>query len=63
MEDYVMKRNVDPDYEFEKERFAEALTKTLGGETKAAFAKRADVSHGFISRYINLKYDCRLHLQ
>lgn len=53
-----MKRNVDPDYEFEKERFAEAFTKALGGETKAAFAKKADVSPGFISRYINLKYDC-----
>ena len=52
-----MRRNVDPDYEFDKDRFAEVLKAAIGDRTYSAFGKEADISFGYISKYINKKCD------
>lgn len=57
MEDYAMRRNVDPDYEFDKDRFAEVLKAAIGDRSYSAFGKEADISFGYISKYINKKCD------
>jgi transcriptional regulator with XRE-family HTH domain len=57
MEDYAMRRNVDPDYEFDKDRFAEVLKAAIGDRSYSAFGKEADISFGYISKYINKKSD------
>lgn len=50
-----MRRNVDPDYEFDKDRFAEVLKAAIGDRSYSAFGKEADISFGYISKYINKK--------
>ena len=52
-----MRRNVDPDYEFDKDRFAEVLKAAIGDRSYSAFGKEADISFGYISKYINRKSD------
>lgn len=52
-----MRRNVDPDYEFDKDRFAEVLKAAIGDRSYSAFGKEADISFGYISKYINKKSD------
>lgn len=52
-----MRRNVDPDYEFDKDRFAEVLKAAIGDRSYSAFGKEADISFGYISKYINKKCD------
>lgn len=52
-----MRRNVDPDYEFDKDRFAEVLKAAIGDRSYSAFGKEADISFGYISKFINKKCD------
>lgn len=52
-----MRRNIEPDFEFEKEKYAEVLKRAIGDRTIAAFVKEADSSAGYISKYLNLKCD------
>lgn len=52
-----MRRNVDPDYEFDKDRFAEVLKAAIGDRSYSAFGKESDISFGYISKYINKKCD------
>lgn len=52
-----MRRNIDPDYEFEKGKFANTLKKAMEGRSYSAFAREADVSFPYISKYMNLKVD------
>lgn len=52
-----MRRNIEPDYEFEKEKYAEVLKRAIGDRTIAAFVKEAGSSPGYISKYLNLKCD------
>lgn len=52
-----MRRNVDPDFEFNKDRFAEVLKSAIGDRSYSAFAKEADLSFGYISKYMNKKSD------
>lgn len=50
-----MKRSVKPEYEFNKEKFIEVMKKAIGNMSYSAFAKKADVSFGYISKYMNGK--------
>lgn len=50
-----MRRNIEPDFEFEKEKYAEVLKRAIGDRTIAAFVKEAGSSPGYISKYLNLK--------
>lgn len=52
-----MKRNIETDFEFDKVRFAEVLRRAIGDRSIAEFARFADVSTGYVSRYVNLKVD------
>ena len=52
-----MRRNVDPDYKFNKDRFAEVLKVAIGDRSYSAFGKEADISFGYISKYMNKKSD------
>lgn len=52
-----MKRNIDPDFEFDKEYFAEVLKTAIGNRSIAEFARVAEVSTGYLSRYVNQKVD------
>lgn len=52
-----MRRNVDPDFEFNKDRFVEVLKSAIGDRSYSAFAKEADLSFGYISKYMNKKSD------
>ena len=52
-----MRRNIEPDFEFEKEKYAEVLKRAIGDRTIATFVKEADSSAGYISKYLNLKCD------
>lgn len=52
-----MKRNIETDFEFDKVRFAEVLRRAIGERSIAEFARFADVSTGYVSRYVNLKVD------
>lgn len=50
-----MRRNVDPDFEFNKDRFAEVLKSAIGDRSYSAFGKEAGISFGYISKYMNHK--------
>lgn len=52
-----MRRNVDPDFEFNKDRFADVLKCAIGDRSYSAFAKDSDLSFGYISKYMNKKSD------
>ena len=52
-----MKRNIDPDFAFDKVHFAEVLKIAIGNRSIAEFARIADVSTGYLSRYVNQKVD------
>lgn len=52
-----MKRNIDPDFEFDKVHFAEILKTAIGNRSIAEFARVAEVSSGYLSRYVNQKVD------
>lgn len=52
-----MKRNIDPDFEFDKVHFADVLKTAIGNRSIAEFARIADVSTGYLSRYVNQKVD------
>ena len=52
-----MRRNVDPDYAFDKVKFAQVLKKAIGGLSNTQYAKKADMSVGYVSRYTNMKCD------
>lgn len=52
-----MKRNIDPDFEFNKARFAETLSKAIGVRSAAMFAREAEISTSYLSRYMNQKVD------
>lgn len=52
-----MKRNIDPDFEFDKVHFAEVLKTAIGNRSIAEFARIAEVSTGYLSRYVNQKVD------
>lgn len=52
-----MRRNIETDFEFNKEDFAKVLKSAIGARSYSAFAKEADLSFGYISKYMNLKAD------
>lgn len=52
-----MRRTVEPDYEFNKESFAEVLGRAMGEKSYSEFGRLADISFGYISKYMNLKCD------
>lgn len=52
-----MRRNINPDYEFEKGKFADTLKRAMEGRSYSAFAREADISFPYISKYMNLKCD------
>ena len=52
-----MRRSVDPDYEFKKEKYAEVLRRAIGDRSIATFSKDVGISTGYVSRYLNLKCD------
>lgn len=52
-----MKRNIDPDFEFDKVHFAEILKTAIGNRSIAEFARMAEISTGYLSRYVNQKVE------
>jgi transcriptional regulator with XRE-family HTH domain len=52
-----MRRSVDPDYDFEKEKYAEVLRRAIGDRSISMFSKDVGISAGYVSRYLNLKCD------
>lgn len=52
-----MKRTVEPDYEFNKERFARVLECAIGEKSLAEFGRLADINQAYLSRYKNQKKD------
>lgn len=52
-----MKRSVEPDFKFDKDKFGEALMATIGTRTVAQFSKDADISYAYLSKYKNLRED------
>ena len=52
-----MKRSVEPDFKFDKDRFGEALMAAIGTRTVAQFSKDAAISYAYLSKYKNLRED------
>ena len=52
-----MKRSVEPDFKFDKDKFGEALMAAIGTRTVAQFSKDADISYAYLSKYKNLRED------
>lgn len=52
-----MRRSINPDYEFNKEKYADVLRRAIEDRSIAAFSKEVGVSNGYVSRYLNLKCD------
>ncbi len=50
-----MKRSVEPDYKFDKNRFGEALLAAAGTRSIAQFSKDAGISYAYLSKYKNLR--------
>lgn len=50
-----MKRSVEPDYKFDKNRFGDALLAAAGTRTIAQFSKDAGISYPYLSKYKNLR--------
>lgn len=48
-----MKRSVEPDFEFNKERFAEMLKEAIGTRSISQFGKDASLSFSYLSKYMN----------
>lgn len=52
-----MRRSVNPDFDFDKEKYAEVLRRAIGDRSIATFSKDVGISTGYVSRYLNLKCD------
>ena len=52
-----MKRSVEPDFKFDKDKFGEALMAAIGTRTVAQFSKDAGISYAYLSKYKNLRED------
>lgn len=52
-----MKRNVEPEFEFQKEEFIKLWKKAIGDRSYSLFGKEAGISFGYISKYMNGKCD------
>ena len=52
-----MRRNIETDFEFDKEHFAKVLGTAIGDRSYSDFAKEAGISYEYVSRYMNLKRD------
>lgn len=52
-----MRRSVDPDFDFDKKKYAEVLRRAIGDRSIATFSKDVGISTGYVSRYLNLKCD------
>lgn len=52
-----MKRSVEPDFKFDKDKFGEALMAAIGTRTIAQFSKDAEISYAYLSKYKNLRED------
>ena len=52
-----MKRSVEPDFKFDKDKFGEALMAAIGTRTVAQFSKDADISYAYLSKYKTLRED------
>lgn len=52
-----MRRSVNPDFDFDKEKYAEVLRRAIGDRSIAMFSKDVGISTGYVSRYLNLKCD------
>ena len=52
-----MKRSVEPDFKFDKDKFGEALMAAIGTRTVAQFSKDAEISYAYLSKYKNLRED------
>lgn len=52
-----MKRSVEPDFKFNKDKFGEALMAAIGTRTVAQFSKDAEISYAYLSKYKNLRED------
>lgn len=52
-----MKRNIEPEFEFQKENFITLWKRAIGDRSYSAFAKEAGISFGYISKYMNGKCD------
>ena len=50
-----MKRSVEPDYKFDKNRFGNAMLAAAGTRTIAQFSKDAGISYPYLSKYKNLR--------
>lgn len=57
LEDYTVKRNIEPDYKFDMEKFAEVFKAAIGDRSYTQFAKDAGISFGYTSKYVNMKHD------
>ena len=52
-----MKRSIEPEYEFQKEKFITLWKRAVGDRSYSAFGKEAGISFGYISKYMNGKCD------
>lgn len=52
-----MKRSIDPDFAFDRARFSEILKQATGARSNVEFAREAELSVSYLSRYINQKVD------
>ena len=52
-----MKRNIEPEFEFQKENFIKLWKRAIGDRSYSAFGKEAGISFGYISKYMNGKCD------
>ncbi len=50
-----MKRSVEPDYKFDKDKFGEALMAAVGTRTIVQFSKDTGISYAYLSKYKNLR--------
>ncbi len=52
-----MKRNIEPEFEFQKYNFINLWKKAIGNRSYSSFGKEAGISFGYISKYMNLRCD------
>ena len=50
-----MKRSVEPDFKFDKDKFGEALMAAVGTRTIVQFSKDTGISYAYLSKYKNLR--------
>lgn len=50
-----MKRSVEPDFKFDKDKFGEALMAAVGTRSIAQFSKDTGISYAYLSKYKNLR--------